>query len=154
MGFSLPRTGVGQTYHKCGCDGLSNSIWRYFDTVKQPESISDLENFLVSIFEDEDSGRAEETLKDRGFGVLKLSGSDVVDPLVGLHQMAADGGLRILDDVYQELQEGNLALIVEVAPEQSGEISELLYKIGARSVWEFEDWALVKRGPDITRRPR
>jgi hypothetical protein len=124
--------------------------------MNKPESISDLENCLVSVFENGDSGRAQEALRGRGLGVLKLSGSDVVEPLVGLHRMAADsdGGLRILDDVYQELREGHLALIVEVAPEQSGEISEMLYGIGARSVWEFDDWTFVKRRPGVTRRAR
>ena len=114
-----------------------------------PESVSDLENCLVSVFENGDSERAEEALKVRGLGVLKLPGSDIVEPLVGLHQMAAesDGGLRILDAVYQELRDGHVGLIVEVAPEQSREISELLYKIGARSVWEFDDWTFVKKAP-------
>jgi hypothetical protein len=118
--------------------------------------MSELENCLVSTFDDGDSGRAEEALKGRGFGVLKLSGSDLVEPLVGLHQMADEsgGGLRILDEVYQELREGNRALIVEVAPEQSAEISDLLYRIGAKSVWEFDDWTFVKMGPGMTRRVR
>ncbi len=121
--------------------------------MENPETASDLENCLVSIFEDGESDRAEEALKRRGLGVLKLPGSEVVEPLVGLHQMAAesDGGLRILDDIYQELRDGHLGLIVEVTPEQSGEISELLYEIGARSVWEFDDWAFVKKGPGTTR---
>lgn len=115
--------------------------------MRKPESISDLGNCLVSVFENGDANRVEEALKRRGLGVLELAGSDIVEPLVGLHHMAAasDGGLRILDDVYQELREGHLALIVQVAPEQSEEISELLYGLGARSVWEFVDWTFVKK---------
>jgi len=85
-----------------------------------------------------------------------LSAPDIVQPLDGLHQMADEsgGGFRILDEIYQVLREGNPGLIVEVAPVQAGEISDLLYKIGAESVWEFVDWTFVKRGPGVTRPSR
>jgi hypothetical protein len=124
--------------------------------VNRPASQSDLENCLVSIFEGGESVDAEGELKRRGIGVLKLSAPDLIVPLDGLHQMADEsgGGFRILDGIYQVLREGNLGLIVEVAPEQSGEMSDLLYKIGAKSVWEFVDWTFVKMGPRFTRRAR
>jgi hypothetical protein len=60
--------------------------------------------------------------------------------------------LRILDGVYQELAEGNLALIVEVASNQAAELSDLLTRIGAKSVWEFDDWTFVKIGQGRTGR--
>jgi hypothetical protein len=115
-----------------------------------------LENCLVSVFEDGDWSRAEEALKREGFVVLRLSGPDVVEPLDGLHEMAdaSGGGLRILDEVYQELREGSLALIVEVAPEQTAEISQELYRFGAKSVWKLQDWTFVKTEVGEARRER
>ena len=117
--------------------------------------MSDLETFVVSIFDGGGSGEAEDELRRRGFGVLKLTAPDLVEPLDALHQMADEsgGGFRILDGVYQELREGNLALIVEVAPEQVAEISDLLYSIGAKSVWKVDDWTFVKTGQGVARRP-
>ena len=120
--------------------------------MRRAASLRKLENCLVSTFDGDDSDRAVEALRRKGLGVLKLSGHDGFEPMSALHQMADDSGgeFRILDEIYQELSKGNLSLIIEVVPERSDEITEVLYGSGARSVWKYEDWAFVKTG---SRRP-
>lgn len=105
------------------------------------------ENCLIATVDDVDSRGVYAALKRTGLKVLRLAGHEGVGPMSALHNLERESGgdFRILDEVYQELSHGNAALVVEVASDRLTEVSSLLYRTGAKSVWEFDELTFVKK---------
>jgi hypothetical protein len=116
-----------------------------------------LENSVVATF-GSDSTEALAALGGRGLEALILSGPGDKEKLAtfqkglggAINRAAAAFGdeLRVFEELENELDRGNQVLIVETEPEAAEEVSAVMRRLGARSVWDFRKWTFTQTGED------
>jgi hypothetical protein len=125
---------------------------------REGRPLVDFENCVVAIVNADASLEMVAAVRSSGHEVMHLSSPEDADKLAAnqeglvgaLSRMVAAYGdeLRIMEDIGRALSEGKHALIVRVGSQESADISDLLKKNGAASIWDFRGWTFTKTGAD------